>query len=167
MTGASGFIGSRLVPALAAAGHPTRESSAWLDREDIADEPADVVVHLAGLTYVPDSWRDPLSFYQTNVIGTLRVLDHCARHKARLVFISSYVYGPPDRLPVSEDEPRRPANPYMHTKVLAEDCCLFYAERMGVDALIVRPFNIYGPGQDQRFIIPPSSDNSSTQRRPR
>ena len=154
VTGGGGFVGRRLVPALTTTGHATRESSAWLDQEDISDAPADVVVHLAGLTYVPDSWLDPLSFYQTNVIGTLRVLQHCAQHKARIIFISSYVYGPPNRLPVSEDEPRRPANPYMHTKVLAEDCCLFYAEQMGVDALIVRPFNIYGPGQDRRFLIP-------------
>jgi nucleoside-diphosphate-sugar epimerase len=154
VTGSSGFIGSRLVPALGAVGHPVRASSAWLDRENMADERADVIVHLAGLTYVPDSWRDPLSFYQTNVIGTLRVLDHCARNEARLVFISSYVYGPPDHLPISEDAPRRPANPYMHTKVLAEDCCRFYAGHMGVKVLIVRPFNIYGPGQDRRFIIP-------------
>jgi nucleoside-diphosphate-sugar epimerase len=154
VTGASGFIGRRLVPALVAAGHAPTVTSARLDREGISDAPTDVVVHLAGLTYVPDSWRDPPRFYQTNVMGTLRVLDHCARQGSRMVFISSYVYGPPSRLPVTEDEPRRPANPYMHTKVLAEDCCTWYADQMGVESLIVRPFNVFGPGQDARFVIP-------------
>ena len=118
------------------------------------DEQADVIVHLAGLAYVPDSWRDPLSFYQTNVMGTLRVLERCARLQARLVFVSSYVYGTPVRLPINESADRSAANPYMHSKVLAEDCCNFYAAQLGVEVLIVRPFNLYGPGQDSRFVIP-------------
>jgi nucleoside-diphosphate-sugar epimerase len=64
------------------------------------------------------------------------------------------VYGIPTRLPIGEDHPIQALNPYSHSKVLAEETVGFYASRFDVEAAIVRPFNIYGPGQDERFIIP-------------
>ena len=154
VTGASGFIGRRLVAALRASAFDTRVSMARLDHEDVEAEPADIVMHLAGLADVPDSWENPVSYYQTNVLGTLRVLDRCARAGSHLVYVSSYVYGTPTSLPISEGADRRPTNSYMHSKVLAEDCCSFYATEFGVGVLVVRPFNVYGPGQGSRFIIP-------------
>lgn len=154
MTGASGFIGRRTLPALERSGFTVQVERARLDREDLSCPRSDVVVHLAGMTYVPDSWKSPLRYYETNVVGTLRVLEYCARHHARMVYVSSYVYGAPDSLPISENAMRRPANPYMHTKVVAEDCCEFFGEQMGVDVVVIRPFNVYGPDQDKRFVIP-------------
>jgi nucleoside-diphosphate-sugar epimerase len=64
------------------------------------------------------------------------------------------VYGQPQRLPIAEDDPLVAANPYAHTKILAEDTARFYERRFGISLLIVRPFNIYGPGQRGSFLIP-------------
>jgi nucleoside-diphosphate-sugar epimerase len=112
------------------------------------------VFHLAGKSYVPDSWRDPRSFYQTNVVGTVNVLEHCRQNQAALTLVSSYVYGQPQRLPIGEDHPLAAANPYAHTKILAEEASRFYERRFAVGLVIVRPFNIYGPGQRPSFLIP-------------
>ncbi len=58
------------------------------------------------------------------------------------------------RLPISEDDPLDAFNPYSHTKILAEETGLYYQRQFGVPVTIVRPFNVYGPGQDRRFLIP-------------
>jgi nucleoside-diphosphate-sugar epimerase len=157
VTGANGFIGSHLVPALRAAGylvftHSTRQGdirNCTLDFEGIGH-----VFHLAARTFVPDSWSDPLSFYEVNVLGTVNVLEFCRSHGASLTLVSSYVYGPPARLPISEDEPLRAFNPYSHTKILAEESGLYYQRQFAIPVTIIRPFNVYGPGQDRRFLIP-------------
>jgi len=112
------------------------------------------VVHLAGRSFVPDSWRKPVEFYQANVMGTLNVLEFCKRTKAPLVFFSSYVYGTPVRLPVDETHPVAANTPYNHSKLLAEDLCRFYAANHALDVTIFRPFNIYGPSQASAFLIP-------------
>src|ERR1700675_1602021 len=157
VTGADGFIGSHLVEALRAAGHlvwthSTREG-------DIRDcslrfEGVGHVFHLAARTFVPDSWTAPLSFYEVNLLGTVNVLEFCRAQAASVTLMSSYVYGPPARLPISEDEPLRAFNPYSHTKILAEETALYYQRQFAVPVTIVRPFNVYGPGQDRRFLIP-------------
>jgi nucleoside-diphosphate-sugar epimerase len=64
------------------------------------------------------------------------------------------VYGEPQRLPIAEDHPVAALNPYAHTKILAEETARFYEKRFAVPLLIVRPFNIYGPGQRKSFLIP-------------
>ncbi len=84
----------------------------------------------------------------------MNVLEFCRIRGASLTLISSYVYGPPARLPISEDEPLVRFNPYSHTKILAEETGLYYQRQFGVPVTIVRPFNVYGPGQDRRFLIP-------------
>src|ERR1035441_5859338 len=66
------------------------------------------------------SWQNPQAFYRTNVMGAVNVLEHCRRDQAALTLISSYVYGQPQRLPIAEDHPLAAANPYAHTKILAE-----------------------------------------------
>jgi len=157
VTGASGFLGRHLMAALTAQGIAARGLSSA--DGDISHCPLPMkgvshVFHLAGKSFVPDSWQNPQAFYQTNVMGTVNVLEHCRRSQATMVLISSYVYGQPQRLPISEDHPIAAANPYAHTKILAEQTAQFYEQRFGVPLIIVRPFNIYGPGQQPPFLIP-------------
>ena len=159
VTGADGFIGRALVRGLAATGHYVIEMSR--SRGDVvesmtwAGQPtADHVIHLAGRSYVPDSWGDPSSFIHANVGGTTRALDYCRAHNSHLVFVSAYVYGVPHRLPIREDDPVKPNNPYALSKVLAERACEFYAMEMNVPVTVIRPFNIFGPGQRREFLIP-------------
>jgi nucleoside-diphosphate-sugar epimerase len=112
------------------------------------------VFHLAGKSFVPDSWKEPKAFYNINVSGTLNVLEFCRKSGATLTFMSSYIYGIPQHQPINEGHPAKPANPYGHSKLLAEELCLFYQENFKVKTTILRPFNIYGAFQDKHFLIP-------------
>ncbi len=159
VTGAGGFIGRRLVRRLTAEGRSVL--AVGRDRGDVAEAgfwrdlpPARVLCHLAGRSFVPDSWRDPAAFTAANVVGTQHALDWCKRHSARLVFASAYVYGVPERLPIHEDDPVRPNNPYALSKRLAEQVCQFAAAHDGIDVVALRLFNVYGPGQRADFLIP-------------
>lgn len=159
VTGASGFIGQHLVPRLNKAGHKVVEADIRLG--DVAQEStwlkfpqAEAVVHLAGKTFVPDSWADPAAFINCNLMGTVAALNYCKKHKARLVFLSSYLYGNPAVLPISETAPLVANNPYSLSKKLAEEACKFYSDNFGVNVTILRPFNVYGPGQPENFLIP-------------
>ncbi len=159
VTGSSGFIGRALCPALRLGGHAVVEMTR--SNGDICDAAtfdrignADHVIHLAGSTYVPDSWTDPLSFHRTNVMGTASVLEYCRRSGARLTFVSSYLYGTPERLPVAESAVPRPNNPYALSKLLAEQLCEFYAAHHATNVAVLRPFNVFGPGQKKHFLIP-------------
>jgi nucleoside-diphosphate-sugar epimerase len=93
-------------------------------------------------------------FYEVNVVGTVNVLEFCRRRSIPLTFVSSYVYGVPKWLPIDERHPVEAFNPYSHTKILAEETVRYYATQFGIQASIVRPFNVYGPGQNDRFLIP-------------
>ncbi len=159
LTGATGFIGKHLVKRLRALDHTVFE----VNRQsgDIASQeiwatfpPMEVVVHLAARTFVPDSWRDPTGFVRTNFNGTMQALDYCKIHKAKMIFISAYLYGIPDALPIPESSALRANNPYAFSKKIAEDACRFYSEYFGIDITILRPFNIYGPGQNEKWLIP-------------
>jgi nucleoside-diphosphate-sugar epimerase len=157
VTGATGFLGRHLVVGLQSRGLGIRQHSSADGDIATSSLPIDGVshvFHLAGKSYVPESWRNPHDFYETNVMGTVNVLEHCRRNHAALILISSYVYGEPQRLPIGEDHPVAAANPYAHTKILAEEAARFYEQRFGVPLVIVRPFNIYGPGQRDSFLIP-------------
>ncbi len=157
VTGAEGFIGSHLVKALRLAGyHVCTHSKSQGDIRNchLRFEGIGHVFHLAGRTFVPDSWTAPLSFYEVNLLGTVNVLEFCRASGASVTLVSSYVYGPPARLPISEDDPLWAFNPYSHTKLLAEETGLYYHRQFEVPVTIVRPFNVYGPGQDDRFLIP-------------
>ncbi len=158
ITGSRGFVGSNLVRKLK--NLDTYELIEFdLQDGDIASHEfefsiIDHIIHLAGKTYVPDSWEDPYSFYRTNFLGTVNVLDLCRKHNASLTYISSYVYGQPDYLPINEEHPLKAANPYMDSKIQADAVCRFYASNYNVPTVIFRPFNIYGPGQSGNFLIP-------------
>jgi nucleoside-diphosphate-sugar epimerase len=157
VTGADGFIGKHLVAALDSAGYsiqPHSLADGDLVRCALQYTGVSHVFHLAGRTFVPESWDDPAGFYAANVVTTANVLEFCKRSGASLTFVSSYVYGSPRTIPIAEDHPLQAFNPYCHSKILAEEVCRFYAEQHGTPVAIVRPFNIFGPGQDERFLIP-------------
>lgn len=159
VTGAGGFMGKPLIKALLAAGVEViplgREQGDLVHATTWERIPkADVLIHLAGRSYVPDSWRDQIGFVQGNVVATGHALDYCRRHGARLIFVSAYVYGIPSRLPIREDDPVRPNNPYALSKRMAEELCAFYAEYREVPVTVLRVFNVYGPGQRAEFLIP-------------
>lgn len=159
VTGASGFIGMALTSRLLREGYNVVEMSSKTG--DIADArvwasmpPASVVVHLAGMCFVPDSWSNSPEFLRVNVVGTEQALNYCRCHGARLVLSSTYVYGLPDRLPINEQHPARPNTPYALSKRMAESLCEFAAMNYGVTTTILRLFNVFGIGQRPIFLIP-------------
>jgi nucleoside-diphosphate-sugar epimerase len=169
VTGAAGFIGSALTRALSRAGHDVvtlqRADGDITEKATWARLPAVThVFHLAARSYVPDSWRDPAAFFHTNVTGAIQALEYCRANGTHLVFASGYVYGLPSRLPIREDDPTAPNNPYALSKYLAEQICAFYAAT-GLPVTVVRPFNIFGPGQRREFLIPTILEQVRTRER--
>lgn len=161
VTGSSGFIGKHLINSLEALDHKVFSFSSKdgdIFNYDFIKEyeniTIDCVYHLAGKTFVPDSWNNPTSFINTNVLGTLNILKFCDSKKLPLIFISAYVYGNDVRMPVDEDTMPKPNNPYALSKYMAENLCNFYSIYKNMDINIFRPFNVYGVGQDKRFLIP-------------
>jgi len=159
ITGANGFIGSLLrkqlpkevysVTALTRKEGDINQSATW------QKVPAcDVVIHLASQTFVPDSWNNPAQFIETSSIGTLQTLEYCRKTGAAIIYISSYLYGNPAVLPIPESAPLFTPNPYALSKKTAEDFCRFYHDCFQVPVTILRPFNLYGEGQNTSFLIP-------------
>jgi nucleoside-diphosphate-sugar epimerase len=159
VTGSDGFIGKRLAKRLKDTGVEVQE----LDKskgQDITSMKTlegigntGVVFHLAGVTFVPYSWEHPRETYETNLKGTLNVLEYCRTHSAKLVFPSTYVYGRPKYLPIDEKHPVAPSTPYSWSKYLCEGMCQAYNENFGLKCTILRKFNVFGPGQSRQFLI--------------
>ncbi|HPW72783.1 MAG: NAD-dependent epimerase/dehydratase family protein [Methanothrix sp.] len=167
ITGEEGFAGRHLLHAL------KRLNSSMVSlkdqngkRVDIRDkdlirgrrrelEDIDIVYHLAARTAVNSSYESPHATYETNVLGTLNMLELCRLCDIdKIVYASSYVYGTPQYLPIDEKHITSPNNPYSKSKLLGEELCRSYHEDFGIKCIIFRPFNIYGPGQRADFLIP-------------
>lgn len=114
------------------------------------------VVHLAAFLGVQRSDRDPLRCLEVNVAGTKNVLDACAANAVRKVIFasSSEVYGENGSAPLSEASSLKPVSVYAVSKLTGEEYVKAYATRYGFDYTILRPFNVYGPGQSEEFVIP-------------
>ncbi len=158
VTGSKGFIGKNLVPALKELNYNVIEFSGDITKNEsyynLNQLEFSHCFHLAAKSYVPDSWLKPDEFIKTNVYGTEKILELCRIKNASLTFMSSYLYGIPKKLPIAENHPLQPNNPYAFSKHMAEDLCKFYSDFYNVKINILRPFNIYGLGQDERFLIP-------------
>jgi NDP-hexose 4,6-dehydratase len=185
VTGSEGFIGSHLVEALVRRGHRVRamvlynmySSRGWLDGldADILDqvevlfgdvrdpgsvlqlvEGAEVVYHLAALGSVPYSYCAPRSFVDTNVLGTLHVLEAArACRTPRLVHTStSETYGTARTVPISEAHPIQAQSPYAAAKTGADKLVESYYLSFGTPTVTLRPFNTFGPRQSARAVIP-------------
>ncbi|HWL03526.1 MAG TPA: NAD-dependent 4,6-dehydratase LegB [Xanthobacteraceae bacterium] len=185
VTGADGFIGSHLVEALVKAGVETRafvlynsfNSWGWLDTAapeiranldvfpgDVRDhggvraamQGCDVVLHLAALISIPFSYHSPEAFVDTNVKGTLNVVQ-AARDLgvSRVVVTStSEVYGTARFVPITESHPLQGQSPYSATKIGGDHVALSYHMAFGTPVVVLRPFNTYGPRQSARAVIP-------------
>ena len=185
VTGADGFIGSHLTEALVARGYRVRAfvlynsfgSWGWLDHApeesrraieifqgDIRDPNGvrnamagcDSVLHLAALIAIPYSYHSPDTYVETNIRGTLNLLQ-AARdaNVARFVHTStSEVYGTARFVPITEDHPLQGQSPYSATKIGADQLAFSFHASFGLPVTILRPFNTYGPRQSARAVIP-------------
>jgi NAD dependent epimerase/dehydratase len=183
VTGADGFIGSHLVELLvshkahvrALAWYNAQNNWGWLDdincREDIEvvtgdirdshqcrtfTDGTDVVFNLAALIGIPFSYRAPESYIQTNVLGTLNLLQAVRDQGCeRFVHVStSEVYGSAVRLPIDESHPLQPQSPYAASKVAADALAVSFHKSFDLPVVVARPFNTYGPRQSARAVIP-------------
>jgi len=196
VTGAGGFIGSHLVDLLAGAGARVRAFVRYNSRADqgnlrfldpaLADrvvveygdlrdedavrgamEGSRYVFHLGALIAIPYSYRHPREVVETNVMGTLNVMQ-AARltEPTRVVHIStSEVYGSAQRIPIDEDHPLQGQSPYSASKIGADKIAESFHKSFGVPVVTVRPFNTYGPRQSARAVIPTIITQALTQPR--
>ena len=125
--------------------------------EVMAANPPHVVYHLAALAAVGDAWNQRRQVFEVNAMGTVACLEAVAKAapEARVVLVSSgLVYGhvAAEKLPVTEDHPRRPRSPYAASKACAEVLADEFCCAHGIDLIVVRPFNFAGPGQGLGFV---------------
>ena len=159
VTGGNGFVGKKLVSYLIKQGYQVKSLNRvnGFDLTETVDpnsvEDFDCLVHLAALSFVPDSYKDPSNFYRTNFLTTLNALDLCRKKNAKIIYFSSYVYGIPQYLPLNEAHPLSAYNPYAQTKILCETLCEGYNRDFNLPVIILRPFNIFGNGQNDKFLI--------------
>lgn len=161
ITGSSGFIGRNVRPVLER-GHSVVGVSlsggvdlAKAGALDHLEGDFDAVLHLAGRSYVPESFEKPAEYYHANINGALTVAEFCRRRGVKdLIYANTYVYGAPEALPIDENHRVSPGSPYHRSKLLGEDLLLGYFSPTGTKVCSLRIFNLYGPHQDGRFLIP-------------
>ena len=185
VTGADGFIGSHLTESLVRKGFQVRalcqynsfSSPGWIDSietkilsqieivfGDIRDKQVvknamhniDTVYHLAALIAIPFSFIAVESYVDTNIKGTLNILEVARDSNISRILVTSTseVYGTAKSIPIDETHPRQPQSPYSATKIAADAIAESYHRSFGLPVTIVRPFNTYGPRQSARAIIP-------------
>jgi len=183
VTGADGFIGSHLAESLVAAGYEVRalcqynsfSSCGWLDDSpaardmdivlgDIRDAAQmkalargmDIIFHLAALIAIPYSYQAPASYVETNISGTLNILQAGleAGVKKMIHTSTSEVYGTAQSVPISENHPLQAQSPYSASKIGADALAYSFYSSFNLPVTIARPFNTYGPRQSARAVIP-------------
>lgn len=185
VTGADGFIGSHLVETLISRNYDVRAfvqynsfgSWGWLDRApkeirdnldvfagDIRDpngvmtamKGCDAVLHLAALIAIPYSYHSPRTYVDTNVLGTLHVVQAARDLEiSRVIHTStSEVYGTAQFVPITEEHPLQGQSPYSASKIGADQIAYSYYTSFATPIVIARPFNTYGPRQSARAVIP-------------
>jgi len=185
VTGADGFIGSHLVEHLVQQGYKVKafcyynsfNSWGWLDAipkktleqveiftGDIRDpngvrvamEGIDIVYHLAALIAIPFSYHSPDSYIDTNVKGTLNVLQAARDFNVKRILITSTseVYGTAQYVPINENHPKQAQSPYSASKIGADAIADSFYRSFNLPITIVRPFNTFGPRQSARAFIP-------------
>lgn len=184
VTGADGFIGSHLTEYLVRQGYDIRafvwynsfNSWGWLDTSpaeikneldiftgDIRDpngvrtalNGCELVLHLAALIAIPYSYHSPDSYIDTNIKGTLNVLQAARDLGVKIVQTStSEVYGTARFVPITESHPLQGQSPYSATKIGADELALSFYRSFDLPVAVIRPFNTYGPRQSARAVIP-------------
>ena len=185
VTGADGFIGSHLTEFLVEKGYKVRAlcqynsfgHCGWLDSinkkifkdidiifGDIRDyqivekavKNIDVIFHLAALISIPYSYEAPFSYLETNVKGTLNILNASKKNDVKRVIhtSTSETYGTAQYVPIDEKHPLTAQSPYAASKIGADQFALSYWRSFSTPVTILRPFNTYGPRQSNRAIIP-------------
>ena len=185
VTGADGFIGSHLVEELVTSGYKVTafvqynsfNSWGWLDNckpelkekftvvaGDIRDPygvknamaGCDAVAHLAALIAIPFSYNSPDSYVDTNIKGTLNVLQAAKELSIKRVIhtSTSEVYGTARIVPITEEHPLQGQSPYSATKIAADQLAYSFFKSFGLPVVVLRPFNTYGPRQSARAVIP-------------
>ena len=165
VTGAAGFVGGHLLPRLEAEGWSVTATDREMDVSDpaavearVRDVEPDAIIHLAAVSSVATSWKQPELTYRVNYLGTRTVLEAARRTvpSARVVLVSTAdLYGSTElgSSPFDESSELRPRSPYARCKAAADLLGGVYAER-GLDVVRVRPFNHTGPGQTDVFVLP-------------
>ena len=183
VTGAAGFIASHLTEMLLQKGakvtafvkYNSTSSIGWLeeisDKENLtiihgdvrdpfqinsAVKDIDIIFHLAALIGIPYSYAAPQSYVETNLLGTMNILEAAKSHKTSKIILTSTseVYGTAITVPIKEDHPLQAQSPYSATKIAADMMGKAYACSFGLPVTIVRPFNTFGPRQSLRAVIP-------------
>lgn len=185
ITGSDGFIGSHLTEKLVSLGYKVRafiyynsfNSYGWLDTlpEEVKDKieffpgdirdpngvreamkNVDIVFHLAALIAIPFSYHSPDSYIDTNVKGTLNILQAARDNNVKRVLITSTseVYGTAKVIPIREDHAKQPQSPYSASKIGADAIADSFYRSFNLPVTIVRPFNTFGPRQSARAVIP-------------
>jgi GDP-4-dehydro-6-deoxy-D-mannose reductase len=156
VTGGQGFVGAHLLAQLGDAVAPEVDVTDPVAlRATLYEAQPRAVVHLAALSHVGDSWRDPAAVWEVNAVGTVNLLEIVreACPDARVLVVSTgEVYGRADVTPTPETEQTKPLSPYAASKAAAEVAALQSA-RAGLDIVVARAFQHEGPGRDERFAI--------------
>ena len=155
VTGSQGFIGQHFVRRLRELDYDPVPADDLIRSDSRASALEKLgslkVFHFAGAVGVGESWAEPAWFIESNVLGISRVLEFCSRTGGQLIFPSS----PIERsTKVPATTTKNSANPYLLSKRLAEQTCEFFEKSYGLNIVVLRLFNVYGPGQSARFLIP-------------